>query len=193
MPAMSRIERAFCQSAVWLPISTRLVGWSSSDQPLGSDVLEIGAGTGAMAAELLKKNPSATLTVTDIDPLMVDEAATRLAGFGDRAHVQAADVTALPFGDNSFDNVVSFLMLHHVIEWRAALAEIARVLRPGGTLLGYDLTRAPIPSIIHRYDGSPHALITADEFSEGAAATGLERIEVTSALAGQAMRFVAQR
>lgn len=192
MPAMSRIERAFCQSAMWRPISTRLVGWSSSDRPLGSEVLEIGSGAGAMAAELLKKNPSAILTVTDIDPVMVDAAAARLAKFGDRAHVQSADVTALPFEDNSFDNVVSFLMLHHVIEWRAALDEIARVLRPGGALLGYDLTRAPIPSFIHRYDGSPHVLITADEFSEAAAAAGLPQIEVTGALFGQAMRFVAQ-
>lgn len=193
MPAMSRIERAFCQSAVWRPISSRLVRWSSSDQPLGTDVLEIGAGSGAMAAELLHKNPSITLTATDIDPVMVDDCAARLTPFGDRARTQAADVTALPFGDNSFDTVVSFLMLHHVMQWRAALTEVARVLRPGGSLLGYDLARAPLPSFIHRYDGSPHILITADELSEGCAAAGLAQIEVTPALFGQGMRFVAQR
>lgn len=193
MPAMSRIERAFCQSPVWRPISGRLVGWSSSNQPLGTDVLEIGAGSGAMAAELLAKNPRITVTATDIDPVMVDDSATRLAGFGERARSEIADVTALPYPDSSFDNVLSFLMLHHVMEWRAALAEIARVLRPGGTLLGYDLTRSPVPSFIHRYDGSPHILITPGELSEGCVDVGLQRIDVIPVLFGQGMRFVAQR
>ncbi|HET7196206.1 MAG TPA: methyltransferase domain-containing protein [Nocardioides sp.] len=39
-----------------------------------------------------------------------------------------------------FDHVLRFLMLHHAIEWPAALAETLRALRPGGSLRGYDLT-----------------------------------------------------
>jgi ubiquinone/menaquinone biosynthesis C-methylase UbiE len=70
---------------------------------------------------------------------MVDAARARVAPFGDRALVRQADATALPFEDAAFDHVVTFIMLHHVIDWEKALAETARVLRPGGTLVGYDL------------------------------------------------------
>ena len=193
MPAMSRIERIFCQSAIWRPVATALVGWSSSDQQLGADVLEIGSGSGVMAARLLKEHPGSTVTATDIDPVMVDDARTRLSEFGERAHTQVADVTALPFEDNSFDTVLSFLMLHHVVEWPAALSEIARVLRPGGSLVGYDLVRAPVTSFIHRYDGSPHRLITIDELRDGFTDAGLVRVTISPAILGQGMRFVAQR
>lgn len=76
-------------------------------------------------------------------------ASRRLAG---RAVVGTAGVTALP-ADASFDAVVSLLMLHHVIEWQRALAEIARVLRTGGVLLGYDLLETPAARLVHRLAG----------------------------------------
>ena len=50
-----------------------------------------------------------------------------------------ADAMALPFPDQTFDAVLSFIMLHHVLEWERAFTEMARVLRPDGRLIGYDL------------------------------------------------------
>ncbi len=106
---------------------------------LDGEVLEIGGGSGAMAAELLRKCPDVRLTLTDYDEVMVGTARTRLGEFGERVSVRQADATRLPFADASFDTVVSFIMLHHVIDGEAAVAEAGRVLRPGGRLIGYDL------------------------------------------------------
>ena len=53
-----------------------------------------------------------------------------------------ADATRLPFPDGEFDLVASFNMLHHIAEWRAALSEIHRVLRPGGHYILVDMAFA---------------------------------------------------
>lgn len=85
-----------------------------------------------MTEQILTTNPDelVDVTVTDFDPVMVAAASDRLQGFGARAHAQVADATALPFEDGSFDTVVSFIMLHHVIDWERALAEAPECSRP---------------------------------------------------------------
>ena len=93
-----------------------------------------------MVAVILRAQPQVRLTASDIDPVMISRLETRLRPFGERASVQPVDVTKLPFDDGSFDGVGSFLMLHHVIDWHAAVDEAARVIKPGGSLRGYDLT-----------------------------------------------------
>jgi ubiquinone/menaquinone biosynthesis C-methylase UbiE len=100
---------------------------------LHGDVLEIGCGSGAMAGEMLRRFPAVRVTATDYDRSMVCAAVERLTPFGNRAAVLRADATALPFRDETFDGVVTFIMLHHVIDWEGALREAARVLRPGGS------------------------------------------------------------
>ena len=120
---------------------------------------------------------------------MTQAAATRLRGFPN-ASAKTADATAMPFPDDSFDSVVSCLMLHHIVDWEHAVAEVARVLRPAGTFLGYDLVRTPLASVFHRLDGSPHRLIVPDEFQAECARNGLA-ISVHSRLLGHVMRFVA--
>src|SRR5688572_7220057 len=130
MPIMSTVEQAWCRSAPWRAFTRRVVfPWAIGALDLHGDVLELGSGSGAMAAELLERYPAIRLTATDVDPAMRSDAAKRLAHFGDRVQVQEADATQLPFPDASFDAVVSFIMLHHVIAWEEALAEAARVLR----------------------------------------------------------------
>jgi ubiquinone/menaquinone biosynthesis C-methylase UbiE len=137
---MTRVAQLMCRSAPWRFFAGRVVlPWALQRQELAGEVLEIGCGSGAMAAETLRKHPGVRLTATDFDDSMVDAARTRLAEFGPRAEVRQADATALPFRDGSFDVVLSFIMLHHVIQWERAFAEMARVLRPDGRLIGYDL------------------------------------------------------
>jgi ubiquinone/menaquinone biosynthesis C-methylase UbiE len=137
---MSRVAQVLCRSAPWRLFAGRLVlPWALQGNELAGDVLEIGCGSGAMAAELLRNYPAVRLTATDFDESMVDVARRRLVEFGSRAEVRQADATGLPFPDCSFDAVLSFIMLHHVLQWEQAFAEMARVLRPGGRLVGYDL------------------------------------------------------
>ncbi len=188
MPVMSRFERAFCCGAVWRSTSA-VIARELRAQRLGRDILEIGAGSGSVAQQLLSRNPELAWVAIDIDPHMTQAAATRLRGFPN-ASAKTADATAMPFPDDSFDSVVSCLMLHHIVDWEHAVAEVARVLRPGGTFLGYDLIRTPLASVFHRLDGSPHRLIVPDEFQAECARNGLA-ISVHSRLLGHVMRFVA--
>jgi ubiquinone/menaquinone biosynthesis C-methylase UbiE len=135
MPRMSTFERGFCQSPPWRAFTRRLVlPWALQGVRPGGHVVEIGSGSGTMAAEILDAFPDIHLTATDIDPAMVRDGEVRLARFGERAGAREASATELPFADESFDIVLSFIMLHHVVDWQRALGEALRVLRPGGTL-----------------------------------------------------------
>ncbi|WP_347976192.1 class I SAM-dependent methyltransferase [Microbacterium sp. ProA8] len=108
-------------------------------------VLEIGAGTGLNLShypeaidELVLGEPSAP---------MADRLEARRARLGRRAHIVAAPAEALPFGDGSFDTVVSTLVLCTVRDPDAALAEVRRVLRPGGRLLFCEHVRSDSPRL----------------------------------------------
>ena len=69
---MSRAESAFCRSAPWRTVARRVVlPWALHGFRPHGDVLEIGAGSGAMAADLLATCPDARVTATDVDGEMV--------------------------------------------------------------------------------------------------------------------------
>ena len=187
---MSRFERAFCCGAVWRSSSTTIARELRTQQ-LGHDILEIGAGSGSVARQLLSSDPELAWTAIDIDPHMTEATGARLRDFPN-ALAKTADATALPFPDASFDSVVSCLMLHHIIDWERAVAETARVLRPGGIFVGYDLTRTVLASLFHRLDGSPHRLIVPDSFRTECTRQGLT-VSLQSGLLGHVMRFVAYK
>ncbi|MFZ0341388.1 MAG: class I SAM-dependent methyltransferase [Gaiellaceae bacterium] len=95
-----------------------------------ADVLEVGCGDGMVWRENRDRIPEGwRLTLTDLSPGMVEVARAALA---DRAEYAVADVQELPFADGSFDGVIANHMLFHVADRPRALAEIVRVLRPGG-------------------------------------------------------------
>lgn len=194
MPAMARFEQLFCRSAPWRAFSSSVVvPWALGGFRPEGRVLEIGGGSGAMAAALLRRFPSATLTVTDVDLGMVRVAMQRLTGFGDRARVHQADASHLPFSEGSFDVVVSFIMLHHVGPWEDALGEAVRVLRPGGHLIGYDLLRTRPAALIHRIEGEEHRMVSVPELGSVLSALAVEDIRVKPGLGGVVARFAARR
>jgi SAM-dependent methyltransferase len=104
-------------------------------------VLEVGSGPGRLAVTLAKLAPGVRVTGVDLAPDMVQRAAKLAAGSGvaDWVAFVVGDVAALPFGDASFDVVVSTLSAHHWPDPAGSLAEIYRVLRLGGTARIYDL------------------------------------------------------
>jgi ubiquinone/menaquinone biosynthesis C-methylase UbiE len=161
--------------------------WSLQGFEPRGDVLEIGAGSGAMAAELLALHPQLTLTVTDFDPEMVSAAESRL---GDRATIRQADATALPFPDGSFDSVLSWVMLHHTIDWEEALAECVRVLRPGGHLVGYDLLSTAPMRALHRTDHDQVRTMRLGELMVAIAELPVDQAILTPSLVGLVVRFL---
>jgi ubiquinone/menaquinone biosynthesis C-methylase UbiE len=191
MPAMSRSERAFCRGALWRS-SSAAVARGLKGQRLGRDVLEIGTGSGSVARQLLSTDPGLAWVAVDVDPDMTRAAAARLRSFPN-ASARTADATAMPFPDESFDCVVCCLMLHHIVDWERAVAEVARVLRPGGSFVGYDLVRTPLAGLLHRLDGSPHRLVAPPEFSAECARNGLALSEFEMRLVRHVMRFVATK
>lgn len=101
-----------------------------------SRVLDCGLGTGTLSAAFVRAVPGVTIvTGTDISLAMLRYAAVNLAAVGATADLQRADARCLPYRDGAFDTVLSAHMLEHVPAPRVALAEMARVLRPGGLLI----------------------------------------------------------
>ena len=92
--------------------------------------LEIGCGRGVGTELVLDVFGAAHVDAFDLDPDMVARAKKRLAGRP--ANVRVGDVTAIEAEDGAYDAVFDFGIIHHVPDWRAALREVHRVLRPGG-------------------------------------------------------------
>jgi SAM-dependent methyltransferase len=100
------------------------------------DVLEVGCGAGWWWNEAAKQLPAhAHVTLTDLSPGMVSEAVSHCTSLGMKVTGVEADIASLPFPDESFDLVTAHYMLYHVPDIAAGLAEVARVLRPGGALV----------------------------------------------------------
>ena len=107
----------------------------------GGELVEIGIGTGRIALPLIEQGIN--VFGVDISANMVDllrqkyqtlRAADATETLG-ALNVELADMTALPYADGRFDAGIAVHVLHLVPEWRRALDELQRVIRPGGNLL----------------------------------------------------------
>jgi SAM-dependent methyltransferase len=96
--------------------------------------VEIGAGTGYFSLNLLQAGVVRSATCTDISPGMLAALRANAVALGVEVQTADCDAGALPFDDGAFDLVLGHAVLHHLPDVLAALAEMRRVLRPGGTL-----------------------------------------------------------
>jgi ubiquinone/menaquinone biosynthesis C-methylase UbiE len=101
-----------------------------------------------LLVELAKRRPDVTVIGVDLSPDMVAAAARNLGEFGGRASAHVGDAAELPLPDGAVDLVVSSLSLHHWDHPETAVAELDRVLRPGGRLRVYDFPGAPFDTLI---------------------------------------------
>jgi SAM-dependent methyltransferase len=100
----------------------------------GCRVLELGCGPGTLWLENLERRPGeAEIILSDFSAGMVEKAQENLAGKM-AVHFEIIDARAIPYPEASFDSVIANHMLYHVPERDQALAEIRRVLQPGGRL-----------------------------------------------------------
>ncbi|MFI6575512.1 class I SAM-dependent methyltransferase [Nocardiopsis sp. NPDC050513] len=97
----------------------------------GRRILDAGCGAGPLSAAL--RDRGADVTGVDASAGMLALARRRL---GDDADLRVVDLSGpLPFADGAFDDVVASLVLHYLEDWGPTLAEMRRVLRPGGRLI----------------------------------------------------------
>ncbi|MGH9111607.1 MAG: class I SAM-dependent methyltransferase [Acidimicrobiales bacterium] len=117
----------------WFPWVATQVSWSARAR-----VLDVGCGAGWLWAEASAHVPSGLdLTLTDLSQGMVAEALERVGGLGRHRNVvgRVSDAQALPFPAGTFDVAIANHMLYHVPEPARAVAELARVMTPGGLLV----------------------------------------------------------
>jgi ubiquinone/menaquinone biosynthesis C-methylase UbiE len=117
----------------------------------GGTVLEIGCGRGAGVEVILRQFAAAHVSGVDLDPLQIERARKRLQGkYPGQVTLMQGDAERLPFSDANFDAVFDFGALHHVPDWQRSIAEIHRVLKPGGTFFFEEVTRAALQRWIYR-------------------------------------------
>jgi len=107
----------------------------------GMKILDVGCGAGSVSMLLAQATgPDGTLHGVDLEPEQLDRARARAEAEGlSNTTFQTADATRLPFKDESFDFIYAKFLLLHLPDPMAALADMYRVLRPGGTLFIYDI------------------------------------------------------
>ncbi|MFI6300156.1 class I SAM-dependent methyltransferase [Nonomuraea sp. NPDC050790] len=115
------------------PVAAAFVAWLGV--PAGRRWLDAGCGTGALSAAVLAGAAPAEVAAVDPSAGFVRHARELLAGA--RTGFALADARALPFADGRFGAAVSGLVLNFVPRPEAAVAELARVTAPGGTVAAY--------------------------------------------------------
>ncbi len=119
----------------------------------GKDVLEIGVGTGT---NLPYYKAGTNLTAIEPSKDMLKFFLKKAQDFPLNIHVKEGVAEALPFEDNSFDTVVSTLVLCSVYSPQKVLSEIKRVLRPGGTFIFIEHVKAPEKTLTSKFQDVFH-------------------------------------
>lgn len=116
------------------------------------DILDLATGSGVLAEAIQRENPDATITGADFSESMLQQARHHRG----QRRLLVADALHLPLRDGSFDAVTVAFGLRNMASWSAALAEMHRVLRPGGHVAVLDFSlprgwlRAPYQFYLHR-------------------------------------------
>ena len=103
--------------------------------PPQARILELGAGAGWLWQDNAERIPAGwQITLSDFSPGMLDEQRRTLAQVAHEFSFEEIDAQAIPYPDATFDAVIANHMLYHVPDRPQAIAELRRVLKPGGTL-----------------------------------------------------------
>jgi ubiquinone/menaquinone biosynthesis C-methylase UbiE len=140
-----KVARAYGWVATMPPM--RLLRWFVVDRAVAMTrrgaAADLGCGPGQLVIELVRRAPGLHVTGIDLSEEMIARGQDKAhrAGVADRVSFRRGDARQIPFPDASLDLVISTLSLHHWSDPVAVLDEIARVLRPGGSFLVFDLRR----------------------------------------------------
>ena len=180
----------------------RLLVAHAAVQP-GERVLDVATGTADVAIEFARGTQAGEITGLDASPGMLEVGRAKLArrGLATRIRLMDGDALALPFADASFDVVTIAFGLRNLPDYGQGMAEMARVLAPGGRVLVLEFlppegaarllfrsyTATVLPVVGRAISGSPEAyaylassigsFVTAQAVRELMARAGLERAE----------------
>ena len=145
--SMNNAVRAWIQRSWEAPALERLGGRTP-----GAHVLEIGCGRGVGTEIIFERFGAAEVHAVDLDPEMIRLARARLAPYVEagRLTLEVGDAGAIRAADATYDAVFDFGILHHVPDWRTAVGEVARVLRPGGLFFFEEVTRQALERWVYR-------------------------------------------
>lgn len=147
-----------------------LVAWRALRLCHTGDAADLGCGAGQLAVELAQAAPGLRVTGIDLSNPLLAQALRRAASaeVAHRVDFRSGDVERTPFADGSLDLAVSTLSLHHWSNPSAVFDGVARILRPGGAFVIFDLRRDMAPPLyvllwlVTRYI-VPHALRRVQE------------------------------
>jgi ArsR family transcriptional regulator len=109
--------------------------------PVGSDLAELGIGTGALLSKLVGR--CNRLVGIDHSSAMLTEAKRRFVSSGESPDLRLGELAHLPLADSELDIVLMNMVLHHIQHSLGILHEACRVLKPGGSVIVADLQRHP--------------------------------------------------
>jgi ubiquinone/menaquinone biosynthesis C-methylase UbiE len=194
---LNRLEFALMNNAVRAAVqrhleARRLLGMGG--RMSGGRALEIGCGRGVGTELILDAFGAERVDAFDLDPRMIALARRRLKPWGSRARLWVADAAAIPVADDTYDAVFDFGIVHHVPQWRQALAEVARVLRPGGRLYAEEVLSGFIDRriMVKLFDHPRTDRFDAAAFGAGLVAAGL-KLRGAKEAAGSIAWFIADK
>lgn len=124
-----------------------------------SEILDVGTGTAQIPIELCRQQPCAHVVAVDLAENMLRLARENVAraGLAGNIRVQRTDAKGFPFADSAFAAVISNSIVHHIPEPFRVLAEMVRVVKPGGAIFVRDLLRpaddATVRHLVQTYAG----------------------------------------
>ena len=139
-------ERHYLHRFVFEPVQEALLDLAVAEVPKPTAILDIGCGTGRLLRAAEQRFPTATFEGVDAARGMIKQAQAFLPARS-RIRFQIAMAEKLPFANGQFDLVFSTLTFHHWDDQRGAIADVARVLKPGGRWLLADF----VPDGFMRY------------------------------------------
>jgi ubiquinone/menaquinone biosynthesis C-methylase UbiE len=164
--------------------------------PLVAKVLDAGTGTVRIPILISHDRPNWQIMAIDMaeSMLALGRQNVTLAGYHDRIQLERVDAKKMPYGDFSFDLVISNSLIHHLSDPLPFLQEIRRVLKPDGGIFLRDLLRPDSPSAVDNmvaaigpeysphqaklFQDSLHAAFTLAEIEALIQQAGLERVRV---------------